>query len=45
MQESDRQLLEMRKQAGAEQKAYQDGEDSGYNQGVSDGVDAAYGRP
>ena len=37
--ETDKVMLETRKAAGAEQKA----NDEGYRQGVSDGVDAAYG--
>ena len=37
--ETDKVMLEARKAAGAEQKA----NDEGYRQGVSDGVDAAYG--
>lgn len=43
MNESDRILLEMRKQGNAEQRAYDQGEDSGYRQGVDDGVNASFG--
>lgn len=43
MNESDRILLEMRKQGNAEQRAYDKGEDQGYRQGVDDGVNASFG--
>ena len=43
MNESDRILLEMRKQGNAEQRAYDKGEDQGYRQGVDDGVNATFG--
>lgn len=43
MNESDRILLEMRKQGNAEQRAYDQGEDQGYRQGVDDGVNASFG--
>ena len=42
--DTDKVMLDVMKQSGAEQKAYADGEDAGYAQGASDGVDAAYGR-
>lgn len=42
--DTDKVMLDVMKQSGAEQKAYANGEDSGYEQGVNDGVDAAYGR-
>lgn len=42
--DTDKVMLDVMKQSGAEQKAYADGEDAGYEQGASDGVDAAYGR-
>ena len=42
--ETDMVMLEAQKTAEAQQKVYSEGEDAGYEQGVSDGVDAAYGR-
>jgi hypothetical protein len=42
--DTDKVVLDAMKQAGAEQQAYAQGEDAGYAQGASDGVDAAFGR-
>lgn len=42
--DTDKVMLEAQKTAEAQQKVYSEGEDAGYEQGVSDGVDAAYGR-
>jgi hypothetical protein len=42
--DTDKVMLEAQKQTGEVEKAYADGEDSGYEQGVNDGVDAAFGR-
>lgn len=42
--ETDKVMLEAQKTAEAQQKVYREGEDAGYEQGVNDGVDAAYGR-
>ena len=41
--DTDKVMLEVAKQNGEVEEAYNQGEDSGYEQGVSDGVDAAYG--
>lgn len=42
--DTDKVMLEAQKTAEAQQKVYREGEDAGYEQGVDDGVDAAYGR-
>lgn len=42
--DTDKVMLDAMKQAGAEQQAYANGEQAGYEQGASDGVDAALGR-
>lgn len=42
--DTDKVMLEAQKTAEAQQKVYREGEDAGYEQGVNDGVDAAYGR-
>jgi hypothetical protein len=42
--DTDKVVLDAMKQAGSEQQAYAQGEDAGYAQGASDGVDAAFGR-
>lgn len=42
--DTDKVMLEAQKTAEAQNKVYNEGEDAGYAQGVSDGVDAAYGR-
>lgn len=42
--DTDKVMLDAMKQAGAEQQAYASGEQAGYEQGASDGVDAAFGR-
>lgn len=41
--ETNKAILEAQKQSGEVEKAYQEGDKNGYAQGVSDGVDAAYG--
>ena len=41
--ETNKVILEAQKQSGEVEKAYQEGDKNGYAQGVSDGVDAAYG--
>jgi hypothetical protein len=42
--DTDKVMLEAQKTAEAQEKVYREGEDAGYEQGVNDGVDAAYGR-
>jgi hypothetical protein len=42
--DTDKVMLDAMKQAGAEQQAYANGEQAGYEQGASDGVNAAFGR-
>lgn len=42
--DTDKVMVEAQKTAEAQQKVYSEGEDAGYEQGVNDGVDAAYGR-
>lgn len=42
--DTDKVMLEAQKTAEEQEKVYREGEDSGYEQGVNDGVDAAYGR-
>jgi flagellar biosynthesis/type III secretory pathway protein FliH len=42
--DTDKVMLDAMKQADAEQQAYANGEQAGYEQGASDGVDAALGR-
>lgn len=42
--DTDKVMLEAQKTAEEQQKVYREGEDAGYEQGVNDGVDAAYGR-
>lgn len=42
--DTDKVVLDAMKQAGAEQQAYANGEQAGYEQGASDGVNAALGR-
>lgn len=42
--DTDKVMLDAMKQAGAEQQAYADGEQAGYEQGATDGVNAAFGR-
>lgn len=41
--DTDKVMLEVAKQTGETDRAYAEGEDRGYEMGVSDGVDAAYG--
>lgn len=41
--ETNKVILEAQKQSGEVDKAYKEGDKNGYAQGVSDGVDAAYG--
>lgn len=41
--DTNKAILEAQKQSGEVEKAYQEGDKNGYAQGVSDGVDAAYG--
>ena len=41
--ETNKVILEAQKQSGEVEKAYKEGDKNGYAQGVSDGVDAAYG--
>lgn len=41
--DTDKVMLEAMKATGEVEKAYSEGEDNGYAQGVSDGVDASYG--
>ena len=42
--DTDKVMLEAQKTAEEKEKVYREGEDAGYEQGVNDGVDAAYGR-
>ena len=42
--DTDKVILEAQKTAEEQEKVYREGEDAGYEQGVNDGVDAAYGR-
>ncbi len=42
--DTDKVMLEAQKTAEEQEKVYREGEDAGYEQGVNDGVDAAYGR-
>ena len=42
--DTDKVILEAQKTAEEKEKVYREGEDAGYEQGVNDGVDAAYGR-
>lgn len=42
--DTDKVMLDAMKQAGAEQQAYASGEQAGYEQGATDGVNAAFGR-
>lgn len=41
--DTDKVMLEVAKQTGETDRAYAEGEDRGYEMGVNDGVDAAYG--